>query len=244
MDDLGGIVGGIIGILGGGAIGLWWLKGVKIREKQALEAINIVIDDSLRINPQMKESLKQFSITNASELRAMNPQELIVLLACSSNALRVFEKRVERISDGYVAYENLMVNGAPPSMTPLSRSSHIKAKEKELAPVKAQLDEQATQALATFDEDLKSEGSVLNVIPEKYRLSIILDMMCEYLSDGEVDSWEGCIKTFKEDAHRMREIEYFQDFADSLERIANNTKAIAFFSGITALNTGRIAAKL
>jgi len=219
-----------------------WLKNKNDIGIEHEKELGTIIDESLYISPQIKESLKQFSIQNASELRAMNSQELIQLLSCCANALRVFEKRVERISEGYAHIEYLVIGNAP--SLPMNRAIHIKATTKRLEPHKLRLDEEASQVLATFDTDLKSEGSILNVIPEKYRLSIILDMMCEYLSDGEVDSWEGCIKSFKDDFQRIQEMEYFQKFADSLERVEKNTALIAFFSGITALNTGRIASKL
>jgi len=205
-------------------------------ENEAIEKINIIIDDTLRISPEMKESLKQFTITHASGLRSMNRDELENLLLCSSDALKVFERRVERISEGYAQYENI-VDGIAPIST-LKHSHNVrKTKKEQLAPVKARLDKQAEQVVATFDDDLKAEGSVLNIIPEKYRLSTILEMMCGYLSEGEADSWEGCIKTFKDDTYKMRMEGHLQNFSNSLKRIERNTSAIAFFSAVTALNT-------
>jgi len=207
-----------------------------------------ILDDPLIISPQMKESLTEFSVEHAFELRSMQPPELIKLLSCCANALRIFEKRVEQISQGYEHYEKA-VDGRPSIVKEIESNASPLAKKiygpnpqaemnrKRLAPIKEDLDEQAEQVIILLDELLNAKGNALNVIPEKYRLSIILDMMCGYLSDGEVDSWEGCIKTFKEDTHRMLEMAYFQDFSQSLERIGNNTSRIAFFSAVTAANT-------
>jgi hypothetical protein len=240
MDDIGTMILVIITAPIGFVVAYFIIKGREKVAKENLESLKIIIDDSFQISPQIKHSLTQFSASNVSELRNMNAQDLCNLLSCCSNALKVFEHRVKRISEGYVKYEDLTVGQAPISLTPITRGNRedfIKKKEKELAPEKAQLDEQAKLVIDIFDEDLRAEGSVLNIIPEKYRLSVILDMMCDYLSTGEVDSWEGCIKTFKEDAHRMQQMAYYQNFSESLGRIEKNTSRIAFYSAVTAFNT-------
>jgi hypothetical protein len=212
----------------------------RAERERSIGEINIVVDDSLRINPRMKESLKQFSIKGAHELRGMNPQELINLLSCSANALRVFEGRIEQISYGYERYENLI--GEEFSL-PLALSSKkeqtkvLEMREERFAPLKEKLDEQAKKAVATFAMDLRAEGSILNVIPKEYRYSYILDMMCGYLSSGEVDNWADCIKTFKTDSHRMQEMDAWQGFQDSIDRIEKRMGRIEFYSAITMINT-------
>jgi len=228
---------------------IWYVqaKVKKAGEAEAEEAVKIIIDDSLFISPYVKESLNGFSIEHASQLRTMQPQELAELLSCCSKALKIFEKRVEQISNAYEQYEiaidnrPAMVKRIENNASPLAKKIYghnvsAEMNRKRLAPMKAKLDSQVEQVIAIFDKDLKAEGSVLNIIPEKYRLSSILDMMCGYLSDGEVDSWEGCIRTYKEDSHKMRMEEYSQAFIESLNRIERNTSKIAFYSAVTAFN--------
>jgi hypothetical protein len=212
------------------------------RKKEKIAKINIVLDDSLQISPQIKSSLKQFSIKNAYELRAMNPQELINLLSCSAKALEVFERRIERISDGYEQYEDLIMGSEIPLdlvnlVDSKSADRAIANNEKLHAPLKEKLDEQAQKAVAIFDVDLRAEGSVLNAIPEEYRHSFILNMMCGYLKSGEVDNWADCIKTFKTDAHRMQEMEAWQGFQGSIDRIEKRIGRIEFYSAMTMINT-------
>ena len=70
--------------------------------------------------------------------------------------------------------------------------------------------EQFEQAEYILRNDLLCYGSILKIIPEKYHFSDLLYMMHEYLVDGEVDSWEGCIKTFKDDFHKICESEHWR----------------------------------
>jgi len=122
------------------------------------------------------------------------------------------------------------------------------AKEKNIRkPIQSlqdRLDKQYLLAMSKFKSDTESAKNVLNAIPERYRASDILNMMCGYLSDGEVDNWEGCIKTFKEDVHRLQQNEHFNAIIDTLGRIERNTEITAYFAGVTAWNTTRISAKL
>jgi len=180
----------------------------RMKEKEAEKEIERIVSEALIVTPQMKESLLQFPLENTLELRSMQPQELINLLSCCTNALAVFEKHEELISDGYCLYDKLIGNHYEPSfvkfMDSIFGSKGKEAhKKKKYASLKEKLDIHKDEVLATFEKDLMMEGSVLHIIPEKYRLSIILNMMSGYLSDGEVETWEGCIKSFKDDEHRI-----------------------------------------
>jgi hypothetical protein len=241
-----------------GGMGLWLL--VKHLQKKwelgdLLKDIGSIDISLMRISPQMKQSAGKFSVKNAAELRQLSPENLIDLLSCASSMLVVFEKQIGHISDAYAKYENLLTADVAESkindgflFKELKRKQRIKneiaSNEKMFAPAKAQLDKQLEQAMIVFNEEFSSVESLLAVIPEKYRMSIILNKMCEYLSDGETDSWEGCVKIFKEDVHRLQQNENFQAVVnrldcvvDHLGKIERNTGAIAFFSAITAFNT-------
>ena len=238
-----------IGIIIGGSIGLFvyyiWNKGRETAKKSMIDEINIIESESLRITPQMKQSLEGFSIKNASQLRQMNSEELLELLSCAAKAINVFEARIQRIEMAYESYESYLNSFPRPPLTAMiedftgRRDFDIdrKNREQKLKPQKDKLNEQYAQAMIVFEEDLLSVESVLNVIPERYRMTTILNMMCEYLAEGEVDSWEGCIKTFKEDAYRVMSMENSQAILNGLNRIERNTAAAAFFAGLAAWNT-------
>jgi len=95
-----------------------------------------------------------------------------------------------------------------------------------------------------FEVEFNNSIELLSVIPEKYRISLILNRFLEYLQDGEARSWADCIEKFKTDNFREEQAEQFSSIISNLEAIKANTRATAIFSGITAWNTGSINAKL
>ena len=196
----------------------------KIIEKK----IENISSEQFSVTPQMNESLKRFAVQNTFELRSMLPHELIPLLSCCASALVVYENHIERILEGYSLYQGLISHQPVPypsffnsqKIDPATGLAKIlPAKVKKYASLKAKLDARATNVDNTFENDLLADGSVLCIIPVKYRISIILNMMCEYLSDGEVESWEGCIKAYKDNEHRLRQREDLQSLFNTLERI-------------------------
>jgi len=102
---------------------------------------------------------------------------------------------------------------------------------------KRSLKKQKVIALEALEVELQNAESVVNLIPEKYRMSIILNKMCEYLSDGEADSWPECVRIFKDDVHRLRQEQKFTEIIDNLQSIKVSSRATAIFSGIIAWRT-------
>ena len=216
-------------------------KGVEDLEKEMMQ-----------VSQHLIQPLKQFSIDSASELRQMDAGQLMQLLSCASNVLKVFENRIGKIANVQDSIEVHVEKEKGPkiikAMDSLAPFGGAAAKEKGIRrgiqPLQDRLDKQYSLAMSKFESDTQSVKGVLNAIPERYRMSVILDMMCGYLSDGEVDSWEGCIKTFKEDVHRLQQNENFNSIIDTLGRIERNTEISAYFAGIAAWNTSRVAAML
>jgi len=227
-------------------------RSQKKKEDDLYAKVNIIEDETLKISSKMKQSIKKHDIKTVTELRQMGSEDLLELLSCSSDILNVFERRIENIDDGYARYEEFLQD----TNVAASRAGFIWQDPKKvkktimdremvkLTPLKERLDEQNRLAMVVFEEDLMGVGSALKAIPEKYRVSMILRKMCEYLSDGETDSWEGCIKIYKNDSYHDKVLEHYADFGRKLGRIEQNTALTAAFAGLTALNTGRIAAKL
>jgi len=98
---------------------------------------------------------------------------------------------------------------------------------------------QINEAMHDFDNELNNIDdvllSIIQSIPEKYRISIILYKFCEYLSDGEVDSWPKCIARFKDDEHRMKQEQNLDEIINNLQAIKANTRAAAMFAGWNTL---------
>jgi len=205
--------------------------------KKVAEKVKEIENDNfehelLQSIPQMKQSLTKSSVRNATELRKLEPAELMELLSCASSILAVFERRIARIDEGFQMYEN--------NLNDVFSSSKTKQlREKEVRPLKERLEKQCERAADVFEQNLLGAEGVLGVIPESYRMSIILDTMIQYLADGEVGSWEGCIKTFKDDVHKLNIEEGFNNLTNQLNRIERNTKVAVFFSGLAAWNSAR-----
>ena len=219
-------------------------------EKGFSEEIVQLKDTPLQVPAHMKQSLTRFSVHDASDLRRLGTTELKDLLSCSARVLEVFENRLEQIADMYDRVDSHIGNAANAiggdwmKFTPLSAMQAKKTAERKTKHVKDELEVQTRHVMSAMDNELANVESVLGVIPDKYRSSIILDMMCGYIADGEVDSWEGCIRAFKEDAYRMQQNQQFNSMLSCLERIDENTATAAFFSKLTAWNTGIIASRL
>ena len=219
-----------------------FLKGImELKGEQGVsDEISIVEDESIRLSPHLKQSLNSFDVNNISELRQAKPEVLHKLLSYSAAALEVFERRISRISDAYVKLDNFTYGTNPGLIDTMFQSANKKLTQ----PMRDRLDTQLEHALSAFDEDFNSVESVLRVIPNKYAHSSILFTMSEYISDGEVDSWEGCIKSFKDDSKHsqmMTKLDTQIAIAQNIERytasMAKDMKAIKFFTGLTAWNT-------
>ena len=230
------------------------VKNLFSNKDKAHAIIDTAETTSLRLSPQLKSELASFGLSSAQQFRQLDVDRLQDLLRCCSKALKVFENQLKIIVDGYDEIERYADKWKDKSGDLFAAFNNMigdrVAKKKTSAEVE-RLNIQTERTLEALNEELMSVESVLGVIPPKYRMSIILDQMCEYLEDGEVDSWEGCIKTFKDDSHKMRENAYFNSMLDmqanlvqlttSIEQnsaaTARNTALTAFFSGITAWNT-------
>jgi len=206
-------------------------------------------NNPIQVTPAMKETLAKYSVRTTSELRQMNSGELCDLLYFSAYIIGMFEERIEILSALFSEVAEMAEVAKPKGIVRLlgmhkvdfTGGSYIGPHER-LTALKPRIAKQYDQVMSAFDE--VSMESVLSIIPEKYRMSLILTQFCEYLSDGEVDSWEGCIKTFKTDVDRMQQQEKFQAIINNLQvisantaNIARNTRMTAFFAGVTAWNT-------
>ena len=230
------------------------IKGLFVSKDKAHEIINAAESGSLRISPQLKSELESFGLSSAQQFRQLDVDRLQDMLRCSSKALKVFESQLKLIMDGYDEIENYSDKWRDKSGDLLSVFNNMIAdkvvKNKTGAELE-RLNAQTERTFAALDEELASVESILGVIPPKYRMSIILEQMCGYIEDGEVDSWEGCVKTFKDDSHKMIQradfnnllnmVDNLTQLTESIERntaaTAKNTAITAFFSGVTAWNT-------
>ena len=194
--------------------------------------INIIEDDSWKINSETKLTVEKFSIKNTTDLHKLDAGDLLTLLSCSVEILEVFEKRIERIDSGFSKYENaLMFYGLDLTRFGKKNISKLSKMQSELfSPVKERLDNQYNQLMTAFNEDL--HGGVLDFIPENYRRSKILYRMCEYLVNGESDSWQGCTDAFRRDTFQVDMQKEYEVQSKKLDRIDKNTAAAVFFSGL------------
>jgi hypothetical protein len=208
-----------------------------------IDSVSIVEDHSTQIKPEMKLAIKSFSIENANELRGLDAGSLLKLLSCASAVLRCIENRITLISTTYNEYHYVLERPPNPRTTildaPFIKRNRRELKEHEdmLKPVKERLDNQAERMSQEIEQEFLGAGSVLSIIPEKYRMSIILDKMCEYLQDGRVATWGDCIEKFIYDVNWLQQHENFQTMIGQLERIEHNTAMTKYFAGITAWNT-------
>ena len=100
-----------------------------------------------------------------------------------------------------------------------------------------QMGEETEKFMVELEEKNRPLLDAINTIPDKYRISLILNRFLEYLQDGEARSWAECIEKFKTDNFREEQAEQFSQIISNLEAIKANTRATAIFSGITAWNT-------
>ncbi|MDR1699972.1 MAG: hypothetical protein LBR68_02165 [Lachnoclostridium sp.] len=102
-----------------------------------------------------------------------------------------------------------------------------------------ELIEKNKQSMYEFEKELSNSENIIAMIPDKYRMSIILYKFCEYLADGEASTWERCIEVFKEDVHRSNMEESMNQVINNLDAIESNTRATMLFAGISAWNSFR-----
>ena len=237
---IGGMIGAIVFIV------IRTIRSMERGKKNVQERIGNIESEQFQITPQMKNSLSQFPVENAASLRSLDSKTLYAFLSCSAQMLEVFENRIAQITEVYGDYHDYLRVFLSQAEIDAGRELELTGGKtrQNIEEIKGRLESQYEQAMVVFDRDFMNVGSVLSAIPERYRMSIILNTMCGYITDGEVDSWEGCVKTFKEDAHRMQQNEHFNavinrldTMNDKLSKIQKNTASIAFFSGITAWNT-------
>ena len=185
------------------------------------------------VTPYVKQAMTKYSVRNASELRRLRPNELMEILKRASAVLVVFEDRISEILGTFE-----QIDGTINDFWTMGGLAKNRNAEQNLKSAKEQLERQLDQAMTAFD----IEGT-LEVIPKQYRISLILDTLHDYLSDGEAGSWEDCIRIFKDDMQKMQQNEHFNTIISQLSSIDRNTKAAAFFSGVTAMNTTKIASR-
>jgi len=211
---------------------IWRKRKVAEVTEKASSLDNGKLENGLSLTtPPLKQALTKYSVKNASELRRLKPAELVDLLSRSSAVIKVFENRISEIMEVYEEHDNSINN-----MMASKNSRDVMAEK--LRPARERLERQLDQAMTAFDIE-----RTLGIIPAQYRMSVILDTLCKYLSDGEAGSWEDCIRIYKEDMHRMEQNAKFNTMINLLGSIDRNTKMAAFFSGVTAMNTARIASR-
>ncbi|MCL2433329.1 MAG: hypothetical protein FWD16_02270 [Clostridia bacterium] len=222
------------------------LKGRREAAAKIDSVLTDVEENPLQITPSMQQALEKHAVLNVSELRQMNSGELSEFLSFSADVISMFEERLGLIADLYGEVDELQEEARPKgvsaALSGVNFNPNYKSPVERLNITKRRLETQYEQAILALSKP--GVENVLGVIPEKYRMSLILNQFCEYLSDGEADSWEGCIKVFKEDVFRLQQREDFQEIIANLEtisantpNIAINTRMAAFFAGITAWNT-------
>ena len=192
------------------------------------------------------QRIRQYGVRNAVELRQMKTSDLLELLKNSADVLEEFENHLFELYDIAAAQSDHVDTAAKRSygmfsaITPLSSSMATKRAAEQTSHVMPQVNALCDQALGYLSALLPD----LSFIPEKYRLSGYLKAMSGYLEDGEEVSWEGCIKTFKQDSQNQKVLEHFSDFGNKLDLIEQHTSStaksaglMAFFAGVTAVNT-------
>jgi len=229
------------------AIIVWGVNYTKTNKRPTVNDVENLISfietEPLRINSDIKQYLESFSSQNSFDFNQFSAKELINLLSISAETILIFEKNIEQISNSYEQFYNRYPFFDDMLANP-QIFKRINNRNPMIVDMKRRIDNQYIHSMNVFNEDLLSVNSVLSVIPEKYRMSIILYRFCEYLSEGEADSWKDCIRIFKEDVFRLQQNEKFDTMIKQLGRIEENTATIkrntaatAFFSGISAWNS-------
>ena len=192
-------------------------------------------NDSMAISPTTRQSLVAFGeqMQDISHLQAMQAKELHQFLKLASSVIKVLENRLFLINEACDACDAFIAfwKDAP---------HERKMANKKSAPVQQRLENELIRTNETLQQHL-DDMPVLEVIPNLFRSSAILDMMCTYLSTGEESDWRGCVKAFRDDskhAEKMREekerTELFRSFDRRLANIESYTKATERNTAYTA----------
>ena len=103
--------------------------------------------------------------------------------------------------------------------------------------LKVELDIKQQQLIDGFnDELLQIAGIPVEVIPPKYRLSYVLNMLCEWLNEGRCESWKECIQTFE---YELRNEITKQRIEQQHNQLMQQLEAIRFNTTITAIFAAR-----
>jgi len=92
------------------------------------------------------------------------------------------------------------------------------------------------EVLRDFQNDLeRNAGITFDVIPEKYRMSFILNIFYGYISEGRTRTWSECIERFLEDSHKKNIIDTInRNHAETMSEL----RQIKTFTAITGILAG------
>ena len=117
--------------------------------------------------------------------------------------------------------------------------------QKDEAQEIARLNKLEKQMIIDFEADFKrGTGFAYTVIPEEYRLSVIMDRFCKYLTNGKANGWKECMRVFQHDENLAAEQRYREEMISNLKAIRFNTAMTAIFSASSAVSLARINSKL
>ena len=74
-----------------------------------------------------------------------------------------------------------------------------------------------SKSLYEYKDELQECEPLINVIPPEYRMSIVLDRFCYYLSSELAGSWKECVLMFEDDKHK-------ENMEEKANRIIANSK--------------------
>ena len=203
----------------------------------------VLENDAIQLAPSLKNSLIGYSqsIHDISHIQNMSANELKQLLSTVSAAVKVFENRINAI------YQTLGQLDDHAAVVGLKIQDFLTNSDSDRKYGYSSLYKRLIQEIYRTDEVFANhlnDIKILDIIPDMYRSSIILDKMCGYLSTGEEDNWRGCIKTVKDDMHKMRiegkldeQIRIAEEMNDKLAKIESHTRAIRHYTAIVAWNT-------
>ncbi|MCL2579985.1 MAG: hypothetical protein FWE32_08150 [Oscillospiraceae bacterium] len=180
--------------------------------------------------------LKGNEIKNAIGLRELPASDLYTLLKAAATVMGQFENQIEDLSEILFAqgeYVEAMAQRSGGLLSDLATygGSARKNAEKKSSHI-------TPQVVAVCDQTYEYFGAKvfphLGFIPEKFRRAADLFAFCEYIEDGEVDSWESCVKTIKADKKHEEVMTKYEGFDAKLAMIERNTSATARNTDILA----------
>ena len=212
----------------GGALYYQFLK-----RKIGNEGLKRLENEHFRVAPELKQALLKYDVKDIFELKGLEGRELLGLLQAVSEVLEVFEGRIYQISEARRNKREFWTG------TKGASNFIIQAIEnKVMKSANERLDKQLAHTLAALDEEFTGVEGALHAIPEKFRSTNILERFREYiLGDGIANTWEDCVKVFREDIHRKEISAKMDEQIEHLQAIRTHTRATAFFAGIIAWNT-------